>query len=1346
MQLASSIIAKMMAQLPQQTDIVASDNPKAPKFTTVNEDQSSNKIPKSVLPPRSSIHTPKTHQIMSQQDSVRTLPPMVTVRECMAVIQPEFPPEATAYQLLAFCDCNVLSVNAFDERFPRPVPYVCDTMIYRLRLARHCLRIQSQRYQEAIAKLIERKRAREENLKLLQGNFPLGQHSEAHQLWKSIARISKEIVFMYLQSNCKLARLRRIMLRSLAEVNRKAVALIALYKLMPPQEDSQCNIPTGGLLPAQEDLQRSISDEYTYCFDAESTLDDTATATYLKKLVGKAYASLKYRYLCLQQAEQTLVILDSTLSLKVAFVLMRFNYQSRMCLMFADEYTKLNLYKRVLQYLRKIASPSAKLLRVASQVVGLTHKHMVRSIAEKRQFWASRVLPLLPAYNFSHSPEFNQNLFQQPEAAYSSLRITPYPTYLDTLSAIVPDDGDDNYSIDSKRRATNLFERIVVQDRSFDAFTSLSSCGTANNSFDTYPSNARRSSDSTYAQHNQDAATSKRIIAKHSTRAVNKDSYLVAFLTNKNASYSSEYSSWLFLTPAQIRKLFDTTLLIRNRLYRGQALFYGASCVSINLNSSRVSNLVKYQTFDVDSFSTENNINEYTLIEAAELFSLAFLQARALLAMRLVLHRTLLCSSYNKLLGQRSFSIFMLKRFHESTRLQKASELRMAQELSIRFTMRTVFHAMRKQIEREGQEWDDRSDRLFKFIIMRRQLKHWMVLVQTRRCRLEKMLHILHEIERRVYLRPALTVMRTLYAHRLVETEISRRFKDLQNTNLLTQTFNALRHQCKLKRALRRVVSQALPRWRDVLKEEERQGCTHRTETLLAVFSNWKELTFGGSFVKTAGFTDAPKASSKAPSKAVHFEGWSDTESDTGCSEELLDSQSRVKFTSDTRTYDGNINGHTDMDKTLHFDLDDSDDEGCEGPETVPKEGDLTLEDIGEDYWSIYSPQTAAELREAYRQVVPQLAKIQQQEERITGVAEPLPTHHIEILSKDNLTQLRDEVTRRFDRLERNSKMAANEPTMTDGSDCDKDIGECCTQVLAKIDHVVDQQKQQQQKKKETHKKTIHFADDPQQDDIVQGELKVKPAYSDNDISLTLDHHYTNNPTLRQAKIWYRRVSCHICISYWRQHFIEVQLAKKFYHAFPGKRLLAGVFDEWATRAEMLATRHRRINRLHVYLLKETCFLEWRYHAYIRRERAKQLQAEQMRKEALLLVEQIDRENAIIASVQPSLKFPGLDSFVGQSRIIGPYKRNTDQRDSNRALTLKRIADEHYLLKISAWIANRGILVSRERLLRAKLLAAEFSVPDSVIFQIPTKLNAWYLQEGLRALREAYKRRLVKII
>lgn len=178
----------------------------------------------------------------------------------------------------------------------------------------------------------------------------------------------------------------------------------------------------------------------------------------------------------------------------------------------------------------------------------------------------------------------------------------------------------------------------------------------------------------------------------------------------------------------------------------------------------------------------------------------------------------------------------------------------------------------------------------------------------------------------------------------------------------------------------------------------------------------------------------------------------------------------------------------------------------------------------------------------------------------------------------------------------------------------------------------------------------------------------------------------------------------------------------------------------------MLTTRYRRINRLHVYLLKETCFLEWRYHAYIRRERAKQLQAEETRKEALLLVEQIDKEEAIIASAQPNLKFPGLNSFVGQSKIIDPCKYNIDQQDSNRALTLRRIADEHYLLKIAAWVANRGILVSRERLLRAKLLAAEFSVPDSIIFQIPTKLNAWYLREGFCALRELYKYRSVKII
>lgn len=54
---------------------------------------------------------------------------------------------------------------------------------------------------------------------------------------------------MYLQSNCKLARLRRIMLRSLAEVNRKVVALIVLYKLRPATEESQSKI-------SAEDLYR----------------------------------------------------------------------------------------------------------------------------------------------------------------------------------------------------------------------------------------------------------------------------------------------------------------------------------------------------------------------------------------------------------------------------------------------------------------------------------------------------------------------------------------------------------------------------------------------------------------------------------------------------------------------------------------------------------------------------------------------------------------------------------------------------------------------------------------------------------------------------------------------------------------------------------------------------------------------------------------------------------------------------------------------------------------------------------------------------------------------------------
>lgn len=1341
MQLASSIIAKMMAQLPQQTDDIICDNPKVTKFTIATEDQSPNKTFVSVLPPRSSLQAQEMQQNTPQHGYMRALPPMITVRECMAIIQPEFPIKATLHQLLAFCDSNIFSVNAFDESFPSPVPYICDAVIYRLRLAHHCLRIQSQRYKEAITKLIERKRTREESLKLLQADFSLRQHGDAHQLHRSITSISKEIIFIYLQSNCKLARLRRIMLRSLADVNCRAVTLIALYKLMSSTEVNHYDIPTGDLLPAPGDMQRSVSDEYTYCFDVDNTVDDIATTTYLRTLYNKAYSSLKHRYLSLQQSEQTLMRLDNILSLRLAFVLMRYNYQSHICLMFADEYSKLSLYKRVLQYLRKIASPSAKLLRVANQVVGLTHKYMIKAISEKRNFWENQVFPFLPAYNFSRLSEFIQNLPKISETTYSNVHMTPYPTCLNALSAITPDEGDDDYSIDSKRRTTNLFERIVVQDRSFDAFTSLSSCGTANSSFDTCSSNiTHKAFYSVCSQRNQDLIMPNKITTRCNTKIVTKDSYLSAFLANMKVDFLSGRLNNTILTSTQVKKLFDATILIRNRLYKGQTLFYGASCAP-NLNSSKVSTLVKYQTFDVDSFSTTNNINEYTLLEATELFSLAFVQVRALLAMRLVLHRNLLCSFYNKYLGLRSFSTFMLRKFHRCTCLQKTSESRMVDELSIRFRLRTVFHIMRRQIDREGQEWDDRSDKLFKFIIMRRQLKHWMTLVQHRRFRLEKMSYILHEIERRIYLRPALIAMRDLYAYKLAEAEISRRFNKLQNVNLLMQAFNTLYHQYKLKRTLRRVMSQALPRWKELLEEEKCRSHTYRAETLLTIFSSWKELTFGGSFIKTAGFTDAPKAI-KVPNKALHFEGWSDTDSDVDLSEGLLDSHSKVQFTSDTRAYDGNINNYTDMDKTLHFDLDDSGDEEHDDSVTMRKAEDLTLEDIGEDYWSIYSPQTATELREAYRQVVPQLAKIQQQEERLNGVAEPLPTHHIEVLSKDNLAQLRGEVARRCDRLEHNSRMTANEPTMIDGPERDKGIGACCTQVITKIDHIVEQQRQQQKK---SYKKTIHFADNSQQDDTVYRELEVKQIYSKNDISLTIDHHYTNNPTLRQATVWYRRLSCHICISYWRQHFMEVQLAKKYYHSFPGKRLLARVFDEWATKAEMLATRHRRINRLHVYLLLETCFLEWRYHAYIRRERAKQLQAEQTRKEALLLVEKIDKEGSIIASTQPNLKFPGLDSFVGQSKIIDSHKHHTEQQDANRALTLKRIADEHYLFKISTWIANRGILASRERLLRAKLLAAEFSVPDSIIFQIPAKLNAWYLQEGFHALCEVYKRRLTKI-
>ncbi|ESU42285.1 Hypothetical protein GSB_153623 [Giardia duodenalis] len=1335
MQLASSIIAKMMAQLPPQTDSMVHGGWSAPELAANNEDQSSNKIAKPALPPRSSVCTPEMHQNAPQSGSMYPLPSTITVRECMAAIQPEFPSAATLYQLLTFCNSSVLSVHAFDDSFPYPTSYVCDIKVYRLRLARHCLRIQSQRYKEAISKLIERKRAREESLRLLQNDFSLGQHSDANQLRKYIIRMSKEIVFVYLQSNCKLARLRRIMLRSLAEVNRKAVALIALYKLMPSQQESQCSVPTGDLLPASGDWQRSVSDEYTYCFDTETTLEELAVTTYSKRMLTKAYSSMKHRYFRLHQSGHALTELDNSFALRTSFVLMRFSYKSRACLMFADEYVKLSLYKRVLQYLRKIASPSAKLLRVASQVVGLTHKHMLKAISEKRHFWNDRVLPLLPLYSLACSPESNQSLSQVPEASYSSAHTTPYPTYLDTLSAIAPDEGGNSCLIDGGKKMVNLFERIVIQDRSLDAFTSLSSYGTDNDSFSTYPSTRCREFNPSLAQYKQDTIKLSQMTTQSRVRGITKDSYLTPFLNAKDTTQSLGCSSKAFLSSIQVQRLFDTTILIRNRLHKGQTLFYGASCAPIHLSSSRIDTLVKYQTFNIDSFSMENSINDYTLIEAAELFSLAFLQARALLAMRLALHRALLCSAYNSLLGRRSFAIFMLRRFQQCVHLQKTSELHMAKELSIRLTLRIVFQAMKKQIDREGQEWDDKSNSLFKFIVMRRQLKYWMALVQGRRCRLEQMTQILRELEKRLYLRPALTAMRTLHVQKQVETEVSERFREFQSMNLLKQAFRALHHRYRVNRALRNVVSQALPRWREVLEEEKRRGRTYRGETLQVIFSSWKELTFGGSFVKTAGFTDAPKAL-KPPSKALHFEGWSGTESSS--LEELLDSQTKVKFTNDTRLYDGNTNGHTDMDKTLHFDLGSSDDEEHDSLKIAPKEGDLTLEDIGDDYWSIYSPQTAAELREAYRQVVPQLAKIQQKEECIIGAAEPLPTHHIEVLSRDNLAQLRNEVTRRFDRLERNSKITANEPTITDGSDDNRDIGERCTQALIKMDHTIEQQK------KKVRQKAIRFADDPRKEDAVHAEPEMKPAYSDNDMSLTLDHHYTNNPTLRQAKIWYRRISCHICISYWRQHFIEMQLAKKFYRAFPGKRLLAGVFDEWATRTEMLATRHRRIDRLHVYLLKETCFLEWRYHAYIRRERAKQLKAEETRKEAMLLVKQIDKEEAIIASVQPSLKFPGFDSFVGQSKIIDPCKHNLGSQDSNRALTLRRIADEHYLLKIAAWIANRGILVSRERLLRAKLLAAEFSVPDSVIFQIPAKLDAWYLQEGFRALRESYKHRSVK--
>lgn len=171
------------------------------------------------------------------------------------------------------------------------------------------------------------------------------------------------------------------MLRSLAEVNRKVVALIVLYKLRPATEESQSKISAEDLLPASGDWQHSISDEYTYCFDGETTLEDLAT-TYSRTLVARAYSSLKNRYLHLRRSEQDLARLDSSLSLRTALVLMLFNYKSHLCLIFVDEYVKLSLYKRVLQYLRKIASPSAKLLRVASQVVGLTHKHMLKAISE----------------------------------------------------------------------------------------------------------------------------------------------------------------------------------------------------------------------------------------------------------------------------------------------------------------------------------------------------------------------------------------------------------------------------------------------------------------------------------------------------------------------------------------------------------------------------------------------------------------------------------------------------------------------------------------------------------------------------------------------------------------------------------------------------------------------------------------------------------------------------------------------------------------------------------------------------------------------------------------------------
>lgn len=182
------------------------------------------------------------------------------------------------------------------------------------------------------------------------------------------------------------------------------------------------------------------------------------------------------------------------------------------------------------------------------------------------------------------------------------MRTTPYPTYLDTLSAIAPDEGEGSYSISGRKRTANLFERIVVQDRSFDAFTSMSSCGTASDSFDTHLLSGHKDTNSAYIQYNRDSTQLDQLTAKPSARAAAKASYLTPFLATGGTDQSLECSNRVLLTSTQIQKLFDTTILIRNRLYRGQTLFYGASCVPIHLSSSQVSALVKYQTFDIDSF------------------------------------------------------------------------------------------------------------------------------------------------------------------------------------------------------------------------------------------------------------------------------------------------------------------------------------------------------------------------------------------------------------------------------------------------------------------------------------------------------------------------------------------------------------------------------------------------------------------------------------------------------------------------------------------------------------------------------------------------------------------------